>query len=209
MTIAAEQNQSSTVVVVRLAQPEDDILHGDDIYRIVNTAYRSNAGWTHESHLIAKDRISRPEVKLVLADKINPVLLAFDSHTQKVIGTLQLDPAEHYPDFGHYSAPDFSFDYSTADSVPRTQQIMLGLISVDPAQQSRGIGRQLVDAGLKHARESLGRTQAVVYVLYQRTELREWYKRVGFVDYGEKRPYPDTTNLKLDDVHFSVLRLDL
>ncbi|KAG0260179.1 hypothetical protein BGZ95_004514 [Linnemannia exigua] len=168
-----------------------------------------DASWTHESHLIAKDRISRPGVKLVLADKINPVLLAFDSLTQKVIGTLQLDPAEHYPDFGHYSAPQFSFDYSTADTIPRTEQIMLGLISVDPLHQSRGIGRQLVEAGLKHARESLGRKQAVVYVLFQRKELREWYQRVGFVDYGEKRPYPDAANVKQDDVHFSVLRLDL
>ncbi|KAF9127345.1 hypothetical protein BGW39_005935 [Mortierella sp. 14UC] len=204
-------NQSQPSVVIRLAQPEDDILYGDEIHRIVNTAYRSDAGWTHESHLIAKERITRPDVKLVLADKINPVLLAFSTSTTppKIIGTIQLDPAEHYSDFGHYSAPGFSFDYSTVDAIPRTEQILLGLISVDPTQQSRGIGRQLVEAGLKYSREVLGRKQAVVYVLFQRTELREWYKRVGFVDYGEKRPYPDTINLKQDDVHFSVLRLNL
>ncbi|KAF9904883.1 hypothetical protein EC991_002246 [Linnemannia zychae] len=209
-------NQTQPSIFVRLAQPEDDILYGDDIHRIVNTAYRSR--WTHESHLIAKERITRPDVKLVLADKINPVLLAFSNTTSaspaaaespKIIGTLQLDPAEHYPDFGHYSAPDFSFDYTTVDAIPRTEQIMLGLISVDPTQQSQGIGRRLVEAGLKHAREVLGRKQAVVYVLFQRTELREWYKRIGFVDYGEKRPYPDPANLKQNDVHFSVLRLNL
>lgn len=86
---------------------------------------------------------------------------------------------------------------------------MLGLISVDPTLQSRGIGRMLVEAGLKHAKEAMGRKQAVVYVLFQRTELREWYQRIGFVDYGEKRPYPDVESTKEEDVHFNVLRLDL
>ncbi|KAF9124724.1 hypothetical protein BGX30_000816 [Mortierella sp. GBA39] len=208
MTI--ETQPPTATVIIRLARPEDDALYGDDIYRIVNTAYRSNAGWTHESHLIAKDRISRADVKLVLADTINPILLAFDSLSNNVLGTLQLDPAEHYPDFGHYTANStYSFDYTTSEAVPRTEQIMLGLISVDPTQQSRGTGRKLVEAGLKHAREAMGRKQAVVYVLYQRTELREWYQRVGFVDYGEKRPYPDVGNTKQEDVHFNVLRLAL
>ncbi|KAF9149701.1 hypothetical protein BG015_008481 [Linnemannia schmuckeri] len=206
---ATTENSASTVVV-RLARPEDDALYGDDIYRIVNTAYRSDAGWTNESHLVAKDRISRTEVKLVLADTINPVLLAFStSSPAKVIGTLQLDPVEHYPDFGHYTGSNgYSFDYSTAETVPRTEQIMLGLISVDPTQQSRGTGRKLVEAGLKHAREVMGRKQAVVYVLFQRTELREWYQRIGFVDYGEKRPFLDV-NSKQEGLHFSVLRLAL
>ncbi|KAF9085977.1 hypothetical protein BGX23_009243 [Mortierella sp. AD031] len=208
MTITASDKKQAPIVV-RLAKPEDDAAYGDAIYRIVNTAYRSNAGWTHESHLIAKDRISRENVKLVLADKVNPVLLAFDSETNQVLGTVQLDPAEHYGDFGHYSKPDYFFDYSTADTFPKDQQILLGLISVDPSQQSRGIGRQLVEAGLRHAREVLGRKQAVVYVLFQRKELVGWYKRVGFVDYGEKRPYPDILNTRQDDVHFTVLRLAL
>jgi GNAT superfamily N-acetyltransferase len=151
-------------------------------------------------------------VKLALADKTNPVLLAFTTSSSappRIIGTIQLDPVEHYPDSGHYSAPGFSFDYSTADTIPRTEQILLGLLSVDPTQQSQGIGRQLIDAGLKHAKEVMGRRQAVVYVVFQRTELREWYRRIGFVDYGEKRPFQDTINLKQDDVHFSVLRLDM
>ncbi|KAF9924783.1 hypothetical protein FBU30_005302 [Linnemannia zychae] len=211
--VAISKSQAPATVTIRPAQAEDDALYGDDIYRIVNTAYRSEASWTHETHLIAHDRISRENVKLVLADTINPVFLAFDSLTQKVIGTIQLDPAEHYPDFGHYlgihQGQAYSFDYSTADLISRHDQIMLGLISVDPSQQSKGIGRLLVNAALKHAKEVMGRKQAVVYVLYQRTELREWYKRIGFVDYGEKRPYPDKTNTKQDDVHFSVLRLAL
>ncbi|KAG0310622.1 hypothetical protein BGZ97_012438 [Linnemannia gamsii] len=207
-------NENQLPIVVRLACPEDDKPYGDDIYRIVNTAYRTNAGWTHESHLIADDRISRADVKRVLADTINPVLLAFTTTTtpQKVIGTLQIDSLQHYPDYGYYigpTDPTYTFDYSTADSVPRSEQIMLGLISVDPTLQSRGTGRMLVEAGLKHAKEVMGRKQAVVYVLYQRKELREWYQRVGFIDYGEKRPYPDVKSTKEQDVHFNVLRLTL
>jgi len=39
-TTVSDSNQSPAVFI-RVAQPEDDTLYGDEIYRIVNTAYRS------------------------------------------------------------------------------------------------------------------------------------------------------------------------
>jgi hypothetical protein len=35
-------DQSQPSIVIRPAQPEDDILYGDEILRIINTAYRSS-----------------------------------------------------------------------------------------------------------------------------------------------------------------------
>ena len=140
-------------------------------------------------------------------DKVNPVLLAFDSETGEPLGTIQLDPAEHYPDFGEYKKEGYTSTYT--ETVPKDQQVFLGLFSVDPAQQSRGIGRKLVEAALAHARESMKRTQCVVYVLYMRAELIKWYNKLGFVDYGEKVNFPDAHLTIQEDTHFSVLRLAL
>ncbi|KAF9362593.1 hypothetical protein BGX34_005864 [Mortierella sp. NVP85] len=195
-------------VIIRRADPEQDEQYIDELCRIINTAYRSDQGWTHESHLIRENRISKEEARDVLHDSVNPLLLALDRDTLQPIGTLQLEAAEHYEDLEEYRGEGYESPTLT-ESFPKTQQVFLRLISVDPKQQSRGIGRKLVDAGLHYARETMGRKQAVVYVIYQRKELCDWYKRIGFVDYGEKIAYPDPQRLKQDDVHFSVLRLTL
>ncbi|KAF8934455.1 acyl-CoA N-acyltransferase [Dissophora ornata] len=199
--------QRAAAVIIRLAEPEEDIKHVDEIHRIVNSAYRSDASWTHESHLIKEERISKEGVKDVLNDKVNPLLLALDSETGQPLGTLQLDPAESYPDLGSYERQDYSSTYT--ETLPKEMQVFLSLLSVDPRQQSRGVGRKLLDTGLRYAKENMGRKQAAVYVLYQRPELSDWYKRLGFVDYGEKAPYPDSTKTLQDNIHFSVLRFAL
>ncbi|KAI7824652.1 acyl-CoA N-acyltransferase [Gamsiella multidivaricata] len=204
---ASDTKKAVAAVLVRRADPEQDMQHVDEIHRIVNAAYRSDAGWTHETHLIKEERITKEGVKDVLHDKVNLLLLAFDSETNQLLGTIQLDPAEFYPDFGEYEKDGHATSY--LETMPKENQIFLGLISVDPLQQSRGIGGKLVREGLRYAKETMGRKQAVVYVLFQRTELAEWYKRIGFVDYGEKVPYPDQARTKQEDVHFTVLRMAL
>ncbi|KAG0370459.1 hypothetical protein BGZ54_006235 [Gamsiella multidivaricata] len=183
-------------VLVRLATAEDEA-QISQIHSVINRAYRS----------VSEERITVDELKAALIDKVNPLLLAFDSETGQPLGTLQLEPAEHYPDFGEYKREGFVPTY--IESLPKDQQIFLGLFSVDPSQQSRGIGRKLVEAGLLHAKENMKRTQCIVYVLYMRDELIGWYKKLGFVDYGEKVPFPDVSRLKHEDTHFSVLRLAL
>ncbi|GJJ77367.1 hypothetical protein EMPS_09726 [Entomortierella parvispora] len=193
-------------VIVRLAKPED-IAQITQIHSVINRAYRSEGGWTTEAHLVSEERCSIDELKGAILDKVNPLLLAFDSETNEPLGTLQLDPAETYPDFGEYKAEGYNCTH--VESTPKDQQIFVGLFSVDPLQQSRGIGRKLVDEALRHAKESMGRKQAVVYVILQRPELVSWYKKLGFVDYGEKVPFPDASRIKQEDIHFSVLRLAL
>ncbi|KAF9183216.1 hypothetical protein BGZ51_004177 [Haplosporangium sp. Z 767] len=191
----------------------------------------TDAGWTHEEHLIADDRISLEGVKEALEDTLSPLVLAFDQASGNVIGTLQLDPAERSPDLDLYTVnkegeriqengtmgaqengiiENKNEDLSTPsykESLPKEQQIYVGLFSVDPTQQSRGVGRKLFEYGLGYAKESLGRRQAVVTVLFQRTELLEMYQqRFGFVHYGEKLAYPEPSFVLQENVHFSVLR---
>ncbi|KAG0208069.1 hypothetical protein BGX28_000889 [Mortierella sp. GBA30] len=193
-------------VVVRLAKPEDEA-HINEIHSVINRAYRSEGGWTTEAHLVKEERITIEDLRLALADKVNPLLLAFDSESGQPLGTLQLEPAEHYPDFGEYKNEGYAPTY--VETVPKDQQVFLGLFSVDPSQQSRGIGRKLVEAALDHSENEMKRLQCVVYVLYMRDELIAWYKKLGFVDHGEKVPFPDVNKIKHEDTHFSVLRLPL
>ncbi|KAG0318501.1 hypothetical protein BGZ99_005631 [Dissophora globulifera] len=188
--------EKKATVVVRLAAAEDEA-HINQIHSVINRAYRS----------VSEERITIDELKAALVDKVNPLFLAFDSETGEALGTLQLDPAEHYPDFGVYSMEGHVQSY--VETLPKEQQVFLGLFSVDPSQQSRGIGRKLVEASLQHAKENMKRTQCVVYVLYMRDELINWYKKLGFVDYGEKVNFPDASRLKQEGNHFSVLRLAL
>ncbi|KAF9964460.1 hypothetical protein BGZ70_006420 [Mortierella alpina] len=195
-------------VLIRRAQPEEDVQHLDEIFRIVNTAYRSNAGWTHESHLIKDNRISKEGISQLLNDKVKVLLLAFDSASGRVLGTAQLDPAECNPELDDYKGEGEKDGGSSTytESLPKTQIVHLGLLSIDPEHQSRGLGRQLVEAAMNYAKETLERRQAVVTVLYQRPELSNWYKRLGFIDYGEKKSYPDPSSTLQDNVHFTVLR---
>ncbi|KAG0313396.1 hypothetical protein BGZ97_010200 [Linnemannia gamsii] len=204
--LSTQRPEQKSTVVVRLASA-DDIAHVEAIHKVVNRAYRSEGGWTTEAHLVTEERITVDELKEALLDKINPILLAFDSETHEPLGTIQLEPAEHYPDFGGYKKEGYVSTHT--EPVPKDQQVFLGLFSVDPAQQSRGIGRKLVEAALAHARTEMKRTQCVVYVLYMRAELIKWYNKLGFVDYGEKVNFPDSTRIVQEDTHFAVLRLPL
>ncbi|KAF9150935.1 hypothetical protein BG015_007239 [Linnemannia schmuckeri] len=204
--MTTQRPEQKSTVAVRLATA-DDIAHVEAIHKVVNRAYRSEGGWTTEAHLVKEERITVDELKEALVDKVNPILLAFDSETNEPLGTIQLEPAEHYPDFGEYKKEGYASTHT--ESVPKDQQVFLGLFSVDPAQQSRGIGRKLVEAALAHARENMKRTQCVVYVLYMRAELIKWYNKLGFIDYGEKVNFPDSSRIVQEDTHFSVLRLPL
>ncbi|KAF9962974.1 hypothetical protein BGZ65_006904 [Modicella reniformis] len=183
-------------VFVRLTN-KDDKTQIEQIHSVVNKAYRS----------VSDERIKVEELAEIMEDTKNPLFIAFDSENGQPLGTLQLEPAEYYLDHGEYKKEGYSPTY--IESLPKDQQVFLGLFSVDPSQQSRGIGRKLVEAALKHAREDMKRTQCVVNVLYMRDELINWYKKLGFVDHGEKVPFLEESRILQEDTHFSVLRLTL
>ncbi|KAF9550110.1 hypothetical protein EC957_001596 [Mortierella hygrophila] len=113
--------------------------------------------------------------------------------TNEPLSTIQLGAAEHYPDCGEYKKEVYTPTHT--ELVPKDQQVYLGLFSVDPAHLSRSIGRKLVEAALAHAKEN------------EPGQLIKWYNKLGFIDYGEKVNFPDTSCIVQEDAHFSVLRL--
>ncbi|KAG0740944.1 hypothetical protein G6F57_011109 [Rhizopus arrhizus] len=81
----------------------------------------------------------------------------------------------------------------------------VGLFSVSPYEQSRGIGGQLVRAALTEMKE-MGMTHAIMHVLENRPEILKWYKKLGFEETGERVPFIWPEQLKIDGLHFLVLK---
>jgi GNAT superfamily N-acetyltransferase len=65
----------------------------------------------------------------------------------------------------------------------RGDRVYLGMLAVNPSQQGRGLGRQMMAAAERHA-ASLGCATIDIRIVNRRTELPPFYRRLGFVDNG-------------------------
>jgi ribosomal protein S18 acetylase RimI-like enzyme len=66
----------------------------------------------------------------------------------------------------------------------------LGLVSVRPHLQDRGVGRTIVANAEREARARWGAKQMRLRVIRQRVELIAWYERLGYQPTGETLPFP-------------------
>lgn len=69
-----------------------------------------------------------------------------------------------------------------------------GMLSVDPAQKARGLGRRLV-AAAEAACRARGCRHLDLQVVSLREELFPFYRRLGYVEAGTA-PFPETSRLK-------------
>ena len=65
----------------------------------------------------------------------------------------------------------------------RGSRLYLGMLAVDPSQQGRGLGRQMMAAAEHHAADS-GCDAIDIRIVNRRTELPPFYRALGFVDNG-------------------------
>src|SRR5690606_29623123 len=98
---------------IRLAKTNDIQI----IVVVMNTAYRSNRGWTHEHKMVAGQRINCDQVMVLLA-QTNVKLFVLENHDQ-IIGCIGLT----------------EFDDSIA----------IGSFAIDLVQQNSGYGKKLLD----------------------------------------------------------------
>ena len=77
----------------------------------------------------------------------------------------------------------------------RGERAYLGLLSVAPARQGEGFGKQLTAAAEDHAREHGGRFMDL-RVVNLRTELPPMYQKLGYVESGTE-PWPEGVPSKL------------
>ena len=135
------------------------------IVRLLNSAYRgenSKAGWSTEADLL--DGAIRTDTANVRALMQNPnaVFLKYTADDGNLQGCVYLDNREG--------------------------RLYLGMLSVNPLLQTKGIGKRLLAAAEEHARLQ-GCTSVFMQVINARTELMDWYIRHGYQRTGEVFPF--------------------
>jgi GNAT superfamily N-acetyltransferase len=135
---------------------------------LIQRAYRGDsarAGWTHEADLIDDERITMTDLAALIADPRERVLIAFSG--EAMIGCVRV------ADRGDALA-------------------YLGLLCVDPDRQAGSVGRTLIDAAERVARDDFGANRMEMTVIERRTELIDYYRRRGYAPTPERRDFPVT-----------------
>lgn len=135
---------------------------------LINSAYRGETaqlGWTHESGLLDGIRIDEQELKRLLSDEKNTILKFVRKF--KIVGCVLLEQQEN--------------------------EIYLGMLTVKPVLQATGIGKRLLMASEQFAL-SKKYNKIKMTVISVRSELIEWYKRNGYVDTMERKPFVSVDN---------------
>ncbi|CEG75494.1 hypothetical protein RMATCC62417_10526 [Rhizopus microsporus] len=175
-------------IIVRKATLED-LEYKASAYLTVNDAYRSKGGWTTEEDIVSGPRCTEEDIEKFIRENGNPNTLLFaikqTNEGSSVVGTVQIQPCEDHEN-----------------------EAEIGLFSVSPFEQSRGIGGKLMQAAMNEMKE-LGFTHAVLHVLENRPDILAWYRKLGFVETGERLPFQWPEKLKIKDLHFLVMKKPL
>ena len=149
---------------------------------VINSAYRgesSKKGWTTEADLLEGLRTTEQELTETIQDPKNTILKFTEN--EHIIGCVLL--------------------------IEKEQQLYLGMLTVSPELQNSGVGKKLLRQAEIHA-SALGLPKIVMTVIAVRDELIAWYKRNGYVDTGEREPFPTShvhIQISKDPLEFIVL----
>jgi ribosomal protein S18 acetylase RimI-like enzyme len=157
------------------------------ITNLLNNAYRGNIsrqGWTTEADLIAGDTRADENMLLEVMEQPGNVFLIYTGDEQKIAGCVNLQ--QH------------------------GNKIYLGMFSVAPQLQGAGIGKQLLKASEEYAKH-FQCIAVYMTVISVRTELINWYKRHGYLDTGERKPFIEDglTGKHLQALEFMVMEKSL
>lgn len=137
-----------------------------ELTALVNSAYRgesSRKGWTTEADLLGGVRTSQESLAETIARPNAAMLLHRDEGTHELIGCVYLEQ--------------------------KSDLMYLGMLTVSPEIQARGMGKKLLQEAETYAR-TLGCRAVEMTVISQRAELIAWYERRGYALTGETRPFP-------------------
>ncbi len=176
---------SPVPAVVPLAFRDAGLGDVDAVVELVQSAYRGDAsrsGWTTEADLLDGVRTDAAAVAAVVVDPRSVLLLARrGDETMTACCHLRDDGGRAY----------------------------FGMFAVRPGIQGGGIGRAVLAEAERRVREAWRGREMYMTVIRQRTELIEWYERLGFRPTGELLPFPYGDERfgvpKRDDLEFAVL----
>lgn len=144
----------------------------DAIATLVNSAYRGDSGkkgWTTESDLLDGTRTDKALIESLIQQEDILVLKYVEG--EKLLGCVELRRQQ--------------------------QEMYLGMLTVSPSAQAKGIGKWLVQAAEEEARQR-NCSKMIMTVISVRTELIQWYERKGYQDTGIRKPFA------FDDPRFGI-----
>jgi ribosomal protein S18 acetylase RimI-like enzyme len=159
----------------------------DEIIDLANWAYRGREGavpsWNIETGIVGGQRMDASLLREELAAKRDGALLTYrESAEGPLLGTAWLNPEQ---DEAWY----------------------LGLLTVRPDMQGRGLGHKFLAAAEEFAKQR-GARRIRITVLHVRYALIAWYERRGYQATGETEPFPYGDprfgRPERDDLHFLV-----
>jgi ribosomal protein S18 acetylase RimI-like enzyme len=154
--------------------------------KLVNSAYRgesSRKGWATEADLIDGTRIDEAAMLDLIQDK-NTTVLKY-TEDEVILGCVELRK--------------------------EGDNLYLGMLSVRPDLQAKGIGKKLMFAGEDFGRKQ-GCKKVFMTVISVRDKLIEWYVRHGYRLTGERKPFtmPDERwGIPKQQLEFVVLEKEL
>ena len=137
-----------------------------EICLLVNSAYRgdtSRKGWTTEADLLDGKRIDESILQQYFLNPETTILKCVDNELQ-IAGCVYLKKEK--------------------------KELHLGMLTVSPLQQAKGIGKILLQASEEKARKK-DCCSVIMTVISVRQELINWYKKQGYQETGETHPFPD------------------
>lgn len=145
--------------------------------RLVNSAYRgesSRKGWATEADLIDGTRIDEAAMLDLIRDK-NTTILKYEENNE-ILGCVELRI--------------------------ENESLYLGMLTVNPDLQAKGIGKILMTAGEDFGRRNNCK-KVKMTVVSVRDKLIAWYERHGYSLTGERKPF------KMPDERFGIPRQPL
>ena len=135
----------------------------NELCSLVNSAYRgetSRQGWTTEADLLDGGRTS-PEILKEILGMAETIIMKY-TEGKNILGCMELRQ-DH-------------------------DRLYLGMLTVKPDLQGKGIGKIMLKAAEDEAKK---RDCLSIYmtVISTRTELIDWYKRHGYSETGERKPF--------------------
>lgn len=147
---------------IETAQPKDI----SALVSLMDSAYRgegSKQGWTSEADLFIGNKRTNEETVTRLMNKTGSVFLKHTNETGIIDGCMYL----HKKD----------------------SKLYLGMFSVAPSEQGKGIGKKLLNAADKYA-ELQDCSSIYMTVIAVREELISWYEKNGYRKTGRVLPFP-------------------
>lgn len=166
-----------------------DEKHIPELVDLVNSAYRgesSKKGWTTEADLLDGQRTDGISLKESLQGDGSVILIAQHNDTDKIHGCVHL--------------------------AKENERCYLGMLTVDPHLQSRGLGKLLLQEAEAFA-QFWDCTKIYMTVIASRSELIAWYERHGYQRTTETKKFPYGDERfgipKTQDLYFIVLEKNI